>query len=96
MLDPSAPVAPCHAFLRSYHSTTLVGGEVWLCGGSDAEAVVADALAFNPATRCWRKPQLRGDASLLRRTAHGACAHPVRPDCLLLQGGYGGSAQDYV
>lgn len=63
---------------------------MWLCGGSDADTVVGDVVVFDPATRRWRTPALRGDTALLRRTAHGACLHPARPDCILLQGGYGG------
>ncbi len=77
-----------------------MGGEVWLCGGSATATVVGDVIAYDPATRRWRVPSLRGDTELLRRTAHGACLHPARPDCILLQGGYGGGSgngttQDY-
>lgn len=74
---------------------------MWLCGGSSTDTVVGDVLVFNPATRAWRSPALRGDLSLLRRTAHGACLHPARPHCILLQGGYGtgpeaaADSQDY-
>jgi hypothetical protein len=84
-------VAPsaCPPPLCSYHTATPVGGEVWVLGGSGADEVQGTALAFDPRTRRWRTPQLRGDVALLRRTAHGECAHPGRPGCLLLQGGYG-------
>ena len=59
-------------------------------GGGDTETVYGDVLMFDPAARTFRTPRLLGDASLLRRTAHGAAPHPLRPDCLLLFGGYGG------
>ena len=74
----------------SYQSATLVGDEVWVCGGADIDSVSTDVLAFSPATHTFRQPRLRGNLALLRRTAHGACVHPLRPHCLLLFGGYGG------
>ncbi|PSC75591.1 kelch domain-containing isoform A [Micractinium conductrix] len=74
---------------RSYPTATVVGGEVWLVGGGDTGDVIADVLVFTPATRRWRRPALTGELYLLQRTAHGACLHPQRPDCILLQGGYG-------
>lgn len=62
-----------------------------MCGGSDATTVVGDVLVYSPTARAFRQPRLRGELSLLHRTAHGACAHPLRPHCLLLFGGYGGT-----
>lgn len=55
-----------------------------------ADTVLGGALVYNPTTRTVREPRLVGDVLLLRRTAHGACLHPLRPDCILLVGGYGG------
>ncbi|KAI7841997.1 hypothetical protein COHA_004340 [Chlorella ohadii] len=75
---------------RSYHSATLIGGKVWLVSGGDAETVFGDCIVFDPQTHTYERPNLRGDLSLLMRTAHGACVHPHRPECLLLFGGYGG------
>lgn len=51
-------------------------------------------LVFNPATRSWRQAELRGDVHLLKRTAHGACTHPLRPGSILMMGGYGGPGED--
>lgn len=92
---------PCtNPLPRSYHSATLVGGEVWICGGSEADSVLGDVFVFNPTTRTFRQPRLRGDLTLLKRTAHDACVHPLRPHCLLLFGGYGGqidtATQEYT
>ena len=93
---PSCPVVPSSSSpplalpsIRSYPTATVVGGEVWLVGGGDTGDVIADVLVFTPATRRWRRPALTGELYLLQRTAHGACLHPQRPDCILLQGGYG-------
>lgn len=83
---PSAP--------RSYHTATVIHGEVWLCGGGDSSQVLPDVLVFNPATRSWRQAELRGDVHLLKRTAHGACTHPLRPGSILMMGGYGGPGED--
>ncbi|KAL4425699.1 hypothetical protein ABPG75_009715 [Micractinium tetrahymenae] len=83
---PSAP--------RSYHTATVVNGEVWLCGGGNSSQVLPDVLVFNPADRSWRQAELRGDVHLLKRTAHGACIHPLRPSSILMMGGYGGPADD--
>ncbi|KAL4445898.1 hypothetical protein ABPG77_009097 [Micractinium sp. CCAP 211/92] len=84
---PSAP--------RSYHTATVIGEEVWLCGGGDSAQVLPDVLVFNPATRTWRQAELQGEVHLLKRTAHGACIHPLRPRSILLMGGYGGPGEDF-
>lgn len=84
MLPPLLPT------FRSYHSATLIGGKVWLVSGGDAETVFGDCIVFDPESRTYERPSLRGDRGLLMRTAHGACVHPQRPECLLLFGGYGG------
>ena len=76
--------------LCSYHSATLIGGKVWLVSGGDAETVFGDCIVFDPEACTYERPSLRGDLGLLMRTAHGACVHPQRPECLLLFGGYGG------
>lgn len=59
-------------------------------GGGNTETVVGGVIVYAPTTRTFRKPRLRGDLSLLARTAHGACVHPLKADCLLVFGGYGG------
>lgn len=82
--------SPTPSTFRSYHSATLIGGKVWLVSGGDAETVFGDCIVFDPESRTYERPSLRGDRGLLMRTAHGACVHPQRPDCLLLFGGYGG------
>lgn len=63
---------------------------MWLVAGGDAKTVFGDCVLFDPQTRSYERPKLRGDLALLHRTAHGACVHPLRPECLLLFGGYGG------
>lgn len=51
---------PC-APPRSYHTATVVSGEVWLCGGGDSSSVLGDVLVYRPATRTWHQPKLRGE-----------------------------------
>lgn len=126
-ISPQAAMLSC-----SYHTATVINGEVWLCGGGDSSQVcercaadsgrccahsppvpritrqtcppvtkshvsqvLPDVLVFNPAMRSWRQAHLQGDVHLLRRTAHGACVHPLRPGSILLMGGYGGPGEDF-
>ena len=94
------PLHTCHLHApppcawRSYHSATVVGQDVWLCGGGSTDSVAGDVVVFTPLTRSWRVPALRGQTALLKRTAHGACQHPTRPACIVLFGGYGGEGAD--
>ena len=78
---------------RCHHTATLVGDVVWCVGGNTADTVVTTDVVwcFNLSTREWRQPRLTGDLALLRRTAHGACIHPLDPGCILIFGGYGHS-----
>jgi Galactose oxidase, central domain len=79
----------CHP--RAYHTATLIDGIVWVIGGSDDDAIHSnDAVwCFDVKTRVWTQPKLKGNLTLLHRTAHGACVHPTLPGCILLFGGYG-------
>jgi hypothetical protein len=85
----SAGPRNCHP--RAYHTATLIDGVVWVIGGSDDDAIHCDdpVWCFDVKTRVWMQPKLKGNRTLLRRTAHGACLHPTLPGCILLFGGYG-------
>ncbi|KAL4539588.1 hypothetical protein Ndes2526A_g02616 [Nannochloris sp. 'desiccata'] len=76
---------------RAYHTATLTDGVVWIIGGSDDDTIHSyDAVwCFEVKTRVWTQPKLKGNLTLLHRTAHGACLHPTMPGCILLFGGYG-------
>lgn len=76
---------------RAYHTATLTDGVVWIIGGSDDDTIHSDdaVWCFEVKTRVWTQPKLKGNLTLLHRTAHGACLHPTMPGCILLFGGYG-------
>jgi len=76
---------------RAYHTATLIDGVIWIIGGSDDNTIHSDdpVWCFDVKTRVWTQPKLKGNLSLLHRTAHGACLNPIVPWCILLFGGYG-------
>ncbi|EFJ46572.1 hypothetical protein VOLCADRAFT_93025 [Volvox carteri f. nagariensis] len=77
---------------RANHTATLVGGRyIWVIAGSDNEKVMGDAHVFDVQTQTWTKPHVRGDITLLSRTAHSAELHPCDPRAILLFGGYDGA-----
>ncbi|KAG2435934.1 hypothetical protein HXX76_007129 [Chlamydomonas incerta] len=87
------PAIPNGFRARANHTATLVGGrQLWVVSGSDKENVLDDVHVLDVATMTWSKPQIRGDAALLKRTAHAADLHPTDPSSILLFGGYGPTA----
>ncbi|GLI67587.1 hypothetical protein VaNZ11_011821 [Volvox africanus] len=87
------PAIPNGFRSRANHTATLVGGRhIWVVAGSDNEQVIGDVHIFDVLTHTWTKPQIRGDNSLLSRTAHSAELHPSDPRVVLLFGGYDGAA----
>lgn len=85
LCHPSGPRTASHHLLRVLHPFFYVG----------LLQVLPDVLVFNPATRTWRQAEVQGEVHLLKRTAHGACIHPLRPRSILLMGGYGGPGEDF-
>ncbi|KAG2433071.1 hypothetical protein HYH02_012775 [Chlamydomonas schloesseri] len=84
------PAIPNGFRARANHTATLVGGrQLWVVSGSDKENVLDDVHVLDVASMTWSKPQIRGDAALLKRTAHSADLHPTDPSTILLFGGYG-------
>ncbi|GIL57278.1 hypothetical protein Vafri_12534 [Volvox africanus] len=87
------PAIPNGFQSRANHTATLVGGRhIWVVAGSDNEQVIGDVHIFDVLTHTWTKPQIRGENSMLSRTAHSAELHPSDPRVVLLFGGYDGAA----
>lgn len=74
---------------RAHHSATIIGDTAWIIGGGNETELVEDAIAcFYITNKKWTVPSMQGELHLLKRTAHGACIHPLKPSCILLFGGY--------